>query len=93
MKVNGYVINTMFVERSEAGIDLYGAYLERNNGPLVVVRSTKNMQDLAPQLYGPEYTNDRFIEKLKNRPTHNFIGNLSGPISMPIDMSTVSFVD
>ena len=93
MIVNGYVINTMFVERTKTGINLYGAYLEKNNGTIVVIRSTKNMQNLAPHLYGSAYTNDRFIEKLKYRPTHNFIGNLSGPISMPIDMRTVSFVD
>lgn len=86
-------VNSIFVERNETGINLYGAYLKENCGPLVVVRSTKNNPKLAQQLYGDEYTNDRFIEKLKDRPTHNFIGYVGGPVSMPMDMSKVSFVD
>lgn len=93
MVINGYVINTMFVERANTGINLYGASLDHNTGRLMVVRSTKNMENLAEQLYGPKYSNTRFVEKLKDRPTHNFIGKLSGPISMPFEKSKICFVD
>ena len=92
MTVDGIEINTMFVERTEKGIDLYGSHFDQKEQRLVVVRSTKNMEDLAQQVYGEPYTNARFVEKLKDRPTHNFIGRLSGPLSMPISMKKVSFV-
>lgn len=93
MKVDKYQINTMFAERTGNKIDLYGSYLERNNGSLIVIRSTKNNSALAQYIYGKNYSNDSILEKLKTNPTHNFIGRLFGPISMPINMEKVSFVD
>lgn len=93
MKYNSYDINSMYVERTETGIDLYGSHFEQQAQTCVVVRSTKNMPELAQQIYGAQFTNERFIEKLKDRPKHNFIGNLAGPISMPISPECVSFVD
>ena len=94
MTVNGYELNTMFVERDDEGrITLFGSYLAENNGSLLVVRSTKNMPELATKIFGTAYTNEGFIEKLKERPTHNFIGNLSGPISMPISEDKIWYID
>lgn len=90
MEIKGQKINSMFVERTEEGINLYGSCYEHKK--CVVVRSTKNMENLAQQIYGEEYTNERFLEKLKDRPAHNFIGNLAGPISMPIGMDCVTFI-
>ena len=95
MKVNGSVtINSMFVERGESGnITLYGSYYDKNRGLLVVFRSTKNMERIPQELYGKEYNHEHIIKKLNERPTHNFIGNLSGPISMPFDTGKVIFID
>ena len=45
------------------------------------------------QINGETYSNERFIDKLKDRPTHNFIGRIVGPLSMPISMDRVTFVD
>ena len=94
MTVSGIKINTMFVERTKEGeIILYGAHHEQQAQTLVVVRSTRNDPTLVKRIYGEPYSNERFVEKLKDRPTHNFIGRLSGPISMPISMDKVTFVD
>ena len=95
MTINGIKLNTMFVERNDNGVitALYGSYFDQQQQTLVVVRSTKDMSNLAQQIYGDQYTNNGFIEKLKDRPYHNFIGQLSGPISMPISMEKVHFVD
>ena len=93
MKYNGYDINTMYVEREGDTINLYGSHFDQETKNIVVVRSTKNMSNLAQQVFGDQYTNERFIAKLKDRSTHNFIGWLAGPLSMPTSMDAVSFVD
>lgn len=94
MTVNGIKINTMFVERTEEGeIILYGSHHEQQEQTLIVVRSTKNDPTLAKSIFGETYSNERFIDKLKDRPTHNFIGRIVGPLSMPISMDRVTFVD
>lgn len=94
MEINGYVINTIFVDREGGEINLYGACYDRNAATLVtVVRSTKNLSNLAQNIFGEAYTNKRCIENLRDRPTHNFIGFLGGPLSMPIDMKKVCFVE
>ena len=92
MEINGLEVNTMYVEHVGDGtINLYGSHYDVTNG-LKVFRSTKN-QELAGEIYNGDFTNERFIKQLKSRPTHNFIWYLSGPISMPIDMARVTFVD
>lgn len=93
MELNGTIINTMYAEHTESGINLYGANLDSQTGHLKVVRSTKNIPELAQKLYGSQYSNTRFIQKLKERPTHNFIGRLSVPVSFPFEESKISFVD
>lgn len=94
MKINDYVINTIFVDREGGEINLYGACYDRNAPTLVtVVLSTKNRSDLAQNVFGEKYTNERCIEKLRDRPTHNFIGYLSGPLSMYVNMADVCFVN
>lgn len=93
MTVNNFVINTMFVERTDTDINLYGANLDHTTGRLMVIRSTKNMENLAQQIFGDIYSNERFIKRLKERPYHNFVGKLSVPISMPFEATKISFVD
>lgn len=85
--------NTMFIERIGDEINLYGSYTEGINTPIYVLRSTKNQQDIGVGIFGPKYTNEYLIEKLKERPTHNFIGWLGGPLTMPTAMDNVFFVD
>ena len=93
MKINGFEVNTMFVERNEGDIDLFGSFYDNKLHVLTVFRSTKNMSNLAHDIYGGHYTNELFIKKLKDRPYHNFVGQLCGPLSMPISMEKVKFVD
>ena len=93
MVVNGHEINSMYVTRDEDGtINLFGAYLAHNNGPVVVVKSTKNAEGIGQKLYGDKYTNKYLVEHMKDRPAHSFIGNISGPVSFPCDPKMVSFV-
>lgn len=84
-------INTMYAEHTSDGINLYGSNYESQH--LTVFRSTKNQEGLAVQIYGEGHSNEKIVEQLKERPSHNFIGWLSGPISMPISMEKVTFVD
>ena len=95
MKVNVPItINSMFVERNHLNeITLYGAYYEKKQGLLLVFRSTKNMENLSQELYGKEYSKERIVKKLCKQPSHNFIGKLSVPISMPFDTGKVIFID
>ena len=94
MTVHGIKLNTMFVERTEEGeINLYGSHFDQQAQTLMVVCSTKNDSNLAKNIYGEEYSNEKFVEKLKDRPYHNFIGRIAGPVSMPISMNRVTFVD
>ena len=92
MEFESRKINCMFVQHTVAGIDLYGAFSERDDGPVVVYKSTKNQEEVPQQLYGEKYTNEYLREKLKTRKSHNFIGYISGPISMPIDEKKVIFM-
>lgn len=90
---DGYKINCMYVTREKNGeINLFGANMEYNNGPIVVIKSTKNIEGIGTYLYGEKYTNEYIAEKMKARPAHSFIGRISGPVSFPCDESKVSFV-
>ena len=46
---------------------------------------------LAIWEYGEKYTNEYIVEKMKARPTHNYIGQIGDPISYPCDPASVSF--
>ena len=93
MEIKGIKVNTMFVERMGEEIVLYGSHFDQKRQHLTVFQSTKNIGSLGEQIFGEGYTNEYLREKLGERPRHNFIGRVSKPISSPISMKRVTFVD
>lgn len=86
-------INCVYVERTEDGkLNIYGAIATMGVLTIEVVLSTKNQPALMVECWGEKYTTRYIREKMKTRPTHNFIGYLSGPLSYPVNEKRFKFV-
>ncbi|MBR0491820.1 MAG: hypothetical protein IJJ82_07260 [Clostridia bacterium] len=91
-------MNCLYVKRDETGNPvLYGAH--KDGSTMTVYLSTKDADDLCTKVYNPAVfptaTAERIRKALKDRPTHDFVGNIGASVlTMPADWSkmTLNFV-